>query len=457
MSARNGFKAGLELAAAQATPLEPEGCILGAIPTYPIDALPEAARKLVCYGERAGLPPALVGGAALAAAAGAIGAEAEIQITPSWRERANIWVAEIAPRGAGKSPSQDLAFRPLRDHDASLGADGDGEEGCRKSILIGDTTLEALARSLHETGGSATLDADELSMNLRGLNEYKPGGSGNRGRLLALWTGHSWVFERVGAGGKKTNEIKLRIPRPTLVICGGLQPGLHELLGGEEDGLRPRWLPHLAGMPESVGELTVDDAPAEWRQLLEELISHRQAPRMWRFDAGGRRAFQRYRRAWKKQARGVETASTAAALEKADIQLQRVLLTVAEAERPAAGARIRSADLVDKAALLVNFAIDCWRALPEQGTMALTRRDEVLDRSVDRLIAWLEEHGGKANGSDILTAHVAGVRTAEQRNALLERYIATFPGTITTEIPTGGGTATRIVRAPRRMLRVSVP
>ena len=99
--------------------------------------------------------------------------------------------------------------------------------------------MESLARSLDEIDGGAALDIDELAVLLRGLGEYKGRASGDYGRFLQLWTGAPWSFTRVGAGGKPKNAINLHIPQPTLTIVGGLQPQLHELLGGEEDGCAP--------------------------------------------------------------------------------------------------------------------------------------------------------------------------------------------------------------------------
>jgi hypothetical protein len=254
-----------DLGAVRATSVADEHA-LGAIPEYPLTALPAAAQELVCYGERVGLLPALVAGAALAALGTAIGPESEIEIFPGWRERAILWVALLAPRGAGKSPSQDLAFGPLREHDAQLDEQEDVDAG--QEILLGDQTIEALARSLHESQGAGALDLDELSVLLRGLGEYKRGGGGDRGRFLGLWTGAPWSLTRVGSSGKAGNAVKLRIRRPTLVLCGGLQTALHELLGSEEDGLRPRWLPHLAAMPENSGTLCGIKQPQAWQLLL---------------------------------------------------------------------------------------------------------------------------------------------------------------------------------------------
>src|SRR5919199_2409907 len=129
---------------------------IGAVPEYPVEALPVAARSLVSFGVEVGLPAALLAGSALAALAAAVGPAARLQVTPAWCERAILWIPNLAPRGAGKSPAQELAFAPLRDHDAQLQAEGDeGDEGedadvdDRVGVLFGDLTLEALARNLH--------------------------------------------------------------------------------------------------------------------------------------------------------------------------------------------------------------------------------------------------------------------------------------------------------------------
>jgi hypothetical protein len=423
---------------------EAQSAALGAVPEYPAAALPPAARELVDYGVASGLPGALVAGAALAAAAAAIGPNAQIEVSGRWHERPIIWTANIAPRGAGKTPSQDLAFDPLRNHDALVAEEEDGTE-----ILLGDQTLEALARTLHESHGAGALDMDELSVLLHGIGEYKGGGGGDRGRLLQLWSGAPWAYTRVGGGGNKTNAVKVRVPRPTLVICGGLQNELHELLGDEQSGMRPRWLLHVAEMPTSTGTLH-GAAPTDWQLLLGGLlIPLRSTSRTWRLDEQGRAAFQHYRTTWKAQARQIETASTCAALVKADIHLARVALVFAESEAPAGGGTI-PVDLIDRAAQVIEYTLNCWRALPEQGGMSLSYRDETLDRGIPRLVAWLEEHGRQAARRDLLRAHVAGVRTAHDLALLLLRYEAVYPGTVTAIAPEHGGPTQALVTAPAR-------
>jgi hypothetical protein len=421
----------------------PAAAVLGEIPKYPTAALPVGARSLVSCGVEAGLPAALLGGAALAAMATALGPGAQIEVTPMWHERAILWIPLVAPRGVGKSPAQDLAFGPLRDHDAQLEEDDDGE------IRFGDLTLEALARSLHDAQGAGVLDLDELAVLLRGFGEYKRRGGGDRGRFLALWSGAPWSFRRVGGGDKK-NKVKLRISRPTLIICGGLQPALHELLGGEEDGLRPRWLPHLAGSSHDVGELRRGHRPNDWQLLLgTHLLPKRHDQRTWRLDDDGLDAFQEHRTRWKKAARGFESATTSAALVKADVHLARVALVLAEASAPGRGGTV-GRNVVERAAKIIDFSMACWRALPEQGGLALSRADWHLNRATDRLVAWLEECGGSASRREIQRAGVAGVRRAADLDALLAHYEATYPGTVTEEQQEGGGLPTKVVRAPMR-------
>jgi hypothetical protein len=242
-----------------------EQATLGAIPGYPISILPAPLRELV--EANPGLPQALIAGAGIAALAAAIGPRVQIELGPGWRRRPILWVANVAPRGAGKSPAQAAAFKPLREHDAAVlpeyrAALSEWRKLKRRgprppdpTLLGNDLTLEALARRLDRADGAAALDVDELAQFLRGLGEYKRGGGGDRGRILALWTGDPWRSERV------TEEIDIYVVRPVVVICGGLQPALHDLLGPESDGLRPRWLPHLAAMPDASSSGPAADVP----------------------------------------------------------------------------------------------------------------------------------------------------------------------------------------------------
>jgi hypothetical protein len=411
---------------------------LGEIPDYPVEALPPAAQGLVKDAERAGLPAALVGGAALGAMAAALGSGSRMRVLSN--ERAILWVPLVGPAGVGKSPAMALAFGRLRELDA------EAEDDHR--ILLGDLTLEALGRELSCIGGAGALDLDELAILLRGLGEYKRGGGGDRARFLKLWTGDPWSVTRV-AGGSKTNKLRIRVDRPTIAIVGGLQPHLHELLGADEDGSRARWLPHLAAMPEHIANVPTSIRPKAWDDLIDKLIDFRSVERDWYLAEDAEPVFLRHRSAWKRQASGVETATMATALGKADVHLARIALVLAEADQPGSSGFV-SAEHVESASWIVDFALNCWRALPANGGMSLTRKDETLDHGVSKLLGWLESHGGRASRRDLQMAHVGGARTSDDLDALIQRYEAIFPGTVTEERSKHGGPMTIIVSAPRR-------
>ena len=413
---------------------------LPAIPAYPTEILPLAARELVRHAKAARIPEALTAGAAIAAMAAAIGPSARLSI-PGWygHQRAILWVALLAEAGVGKSPAQDMGFGPVREYD----------EKAFQRILLGDSTLESLARDLHAAGGAAALDLDELVVLLRGLGEYKRGGGGDSGRFLGLWTGSPWRFTRVGGGGRE-NKTRLHIDKPTLVICGGMQPRLHGLLGGDMDGMRPRWLPHLAAD-------AWDDEPGQavsytWPAALDPLLQSRGSDRMWEFDARGQRAFAHYEKVWKRQARSGESPAVSVALQKANVHLGRFALVFAEAEQPGKGGLIGSR-LVENAAAEVEFTLDSWRALPDHDSMALTRRDQTLDKGVDALLAWVERREGReATRREIQRAGVAGVRIPSDVDALIGRYAETFPGCVV-EHKGASGPSSKLVRAPERSRR----
>ncbi len=471
----NGEKVGLDdyLAAGHSTEellalvepprasVEPGHGPLAAIPEYPLDALPAAVRSLVDGAAKAGLPAALTGGAALAALAVAIGPNASLEARYDWKARAILWVPLLAPRGAGKSPAQELAFGPLRSYDTQVWAEYQdalrewrsqpprrrGPRPKDPTLLGSDTTLEAIARRLDVSEGLG-LDLDELSLLLRGLGEYKSRGGGDRGRFLALWTGSPWRYTRVGSGGDSTNGVDILAARPTLVLCGGLQPTLAGLLGAEDDGMRPRWLPHLSALP----ELALDEKPTDgkaWAKLIaRELIPERNRVRFWTVSDDARKAFLRWQRKWKTEARGDENATVSAALIKADVHLLRVALVWAEAEQPARGGQV-GPELIERSAAVIEYTLNCWRALPEHGGLALSQRDERLDRAVERLRDWLEQHGGEASRHALLKLNVAGAQTAADLNQLLERYEARYPGTVQQKASTGGRPAVVVTAPPR--------
>lgn len=437
---------------------QPHGAHLAPIPAYPVDALCGPLLELVTSGRSAGLQPALVGGAGLAAL-GIVSGTADLHISDTWTERGVIWVPLVAPRGAGKTPAQGFAFRELRRLNAEqhrLHSDelsmwlekAPKDRDARPAdptLLIDDATLEMTARWLGQGSGTGGIDADELSGWLKRMGRYTASGDGGeRGRWLSLWSAQPWRYQRVGS------NIDILIPRPVLSICGGIQPPLHHLLGGEEDGLRPRWLPHLAALDASTSPAAGCAAPG-WDKVISDLFGNRE-PRTWTLEGDAYNEWSAARARWKREsASGRETASASAALAKADVQAARIALVLAESLDPGAGDALPFAATA-AAIALTDYVLDCWRAMPDREALTTSRRDETLHRGVDQLADWLEQHGGRATARDLQRAHVAGVRTADELKALTARYEAEYPGSTRTEQPQGGGRPGQVVYAPRRGL-----
>ena len=423
--------------------LEPDAAPrLAPPPEVPRDALPDPLRDLVDRGAEAGLPAVCLLGAGLAAAAGAIGGGATIKRAETWSERPSLWCAMIGPPGAGKSPALRLATRVLHEHDAALLRDEERWESGR--VLASDTTLEALARALRNAGGALLLEIDELAELLEGLGRYKRRADSDRARALALWDGAPWVYERVNGGGPK-NALRFAVPHPTVPIAGCLTLERHRLLGSDSDGMRPRWLVWVTTRPAGAGR--GGSVPKMWERTVRQLLEARHAARTWALDEGAEKVLRAAQRRWESERR-TATAQLARALDKAPRQALRIALVLAELDNPGAGGAV-GPSVAESAVEILGVALNGWRALPEGRTLALSRRDRTLDSALDVLVTWLDERGGKATRREVLHAHVAGVRSARDLDALLERYESVYPGCVTREIPPGGGPPAVVIHSPR--------
>jgi hypothetical protein len=278
---------------------------------------------------------------------------------------------------------------------------------------------------------------------LNGIGRYRSvGDGGERGRWLSLWSAQPWRYQRA------SDELDLSIVRPVLTICGGLQPPLHHLLGGEGDGFRPRWLPHLATLDTSRRpSRTMVDTTA-WEKTITALYEARH-PRTWALSQDAFTVWDAARERWKYQASGAETPSVSAALVKADMQCARIALVLAESLAPGKGGEV-SGEVMGAAVAITEYVMGCWRALPEREALTLSRKDEALQRGVDQLADWLEQHGGKAKRSVLRAAKVAGARTNDELDALLGRYEAVYPGSLRKERTGARGPESLVVYAPRR-------
>jgi hypothetical protein len=435
---------------------------LPGVPEYPCGALAGPLADLVSSTT---LPAALVAGSGLAALAGLCG-KADLVMPDESLVRPVLWIPLVAPRGAGKTPSMDKAFDKLRELDAAAHEqyrieldeylslkpkDRDQAAMPRDTTRrIDDATLEVVARWLANGDSTGVVESDELSGWLQSIGQYKRV-SGDKGRWLTMWSATPWRYQRVGADKMGAVGIDVYIPRPVVSVVGGIQPHLHPLLGDADSGFRPRWLPHIAPLKTITWGSRVHK-PSEWDAAIESLYNCRES-RRWILTGRALGIWQQQCAKWKSQARGSENVSTSAALDKSDIQSARIALIIAESLNPGAGGEI-PAEAMLCAVAIVQYVMNCWRALPGHESFALSKRDDILNRKVDELATWLETRDERrATRTQIKEATVAGVRKAADVDALLVAYAEVYPGSVVAYKPEGRGRPGLMVHAPKRRLR----
>lgn len=247
-------------------------------PVLTRDMLPPAIAAFAWdNAERLGVEPQMVALPALAACAGAL--HDDIQIQPrehdtAWSESARLWVAIIAPPGTGKTPAERAALAPLRKIEAEWGGayqmakvafgglleewkarakerrkadrgadpaemadDPKPVEPVRRRTLADDFTMEGLAPILADNERGVLIACDELSGVLGSFDAYHGKGvHKDRPAMLRLWNGDPLTIDRASKNYSIRNW--------GASVVGGIQdsklcqlaPNLHE------DGLFQRFL-----------------------------------------------------------------------------------------------------------------------------------------------------------------------------------------------------------------------
>ena len=410
--------------------------------TYPTKRLP--APMLAQIAATGALPIPGVGAAMLGCGSAAcMGTRLLIDDTRSVVP--TLWVPSAGDPGSGKTPAADLAFAPYREREDTeakryVAAMLDWQSMDRKeragrtppqntSKLSEDATVELLARRLSGGSEAVALVTDELATVLRGIGQYKKGGGSDKARFLALWSGKSWTYERVGTG---ENPIFIHISRPVLPVFGTIQPELVDLLGDVGSGMQSRWLPHwCAGLS---GTETGRTAP-EWESTVRVLLNDLDRPRVWTMprECEARRELLAAEERWRDEATDkCQTSASTSFLAKGGEHAARIALVLAEVasagDSAAAGQRhVPSGQMpvwaVRAAVDLVDYCTAVWRTLPGSETPLTQSYAEARIAEKDGVLnAWLRKHGGSATKREIQAAKVAGARTPTAVKALIDRH-----------------------------------
>jgi len=242
---------------------------------FPVEQLPEPARRLVLEGALAiGCDPAFIALPLLSGLAAAIGNSRVITLKPGWNEPSVIWTASVGESGMQKSPAMEKAvdglsklqaeqFRKhadaMRSHkEEKLRYDADlaewrkagrkrgqlppepPEEPLCVRYMVSDTTLEALVCTLSHNDRGVLLARDELSGWVESFDAYRDGRGGDVAHYLSMHRAGPVTVDRK-SGEKRT----VHVPRAAVSVTGGIQPKvLARVLGTEhvDDGLLARML-----------------------------------------------------------------------------------------------------------------------------------------------------------------------------------------------------------------------
>jgi hypothetical protein len=257
---------------------------------FPVSAFPRNCRAMIEEGSAAqGVDPAYWAVPLLGVLAGSIGATRTVEIKDGWEEPCVLWLAIVAPSGAGKSPPLRALLKPVRDHDHTLHknyvlaqktyeadlASWKKNRQTNKSApkpttppllaaIVNDITLEALVSRLADNPRGLLLCTDELAGWLRSFDRYRNGG-GDEQSWLSIHNADDVKVDRKGSSG---SPQRVYVRHAAVSILGTIQPEVAKKYIGSPDarasGLAARIL--LAAPPVKAVKWTDRKIPQKVRE-----------------------------------------------------------------------------------------------------------------------------------------------------------------------------------------------
>ena len=243
-------------------------------------------------------------------------------------------------------------------------------------------------------------------------------------------------------------DIDFYIDRPVLSVCGTLQTRRLGLLGGDDDGMRPRWFPHMVDKEVDGWQAKLRE-PYSWNTTIRALYKNRDL-RDWELDGDALATWEQEAKRWKTEARDGENELAIAALHKADQQCARTALVLAESLDPGGGELPLRA--MEMAVAITDYVMDVWRSMDTPDVFAPTIADQKLYESVQKWVTYAEgQKKRRVSARDIKRFHIGGVRNRDDFDKVAEAYDKNYPGRIVEE-PSGrhGGSARTWIMAPER-------
>jgi hypothetical protein len=231
-------------------------------PSFPVEAFPLPCQKVIREIAASYAVPVEIPIAALLSASGScIGRTRRISIKASWKEFANLWIANVGVSGLGKSPATMEIFKPIWRHeqrwhqeykealkvyDAALtGWKKDKEQAEPgdppkwRQLILDDATTEALTDAFAANPRGILWNRDEMAGFIKDIDRYIQRDAGSKTRFMSSYDSGIWKTNR---RDKSKNSF---IPHASLSIIGTIQPAvLPEIFTSSDaaSGFLPRFI-----------------------------------------------------------------------------------------------------------------------------------------------------------------------------------------------------------------------
>lgn len=269
---------------------------LGEPRPFPVEYLPTSIAQMVYQGALSqGVDATLWAAPALGALAGAIGAARFLRMKRAWSVPAAIWAVTVAPSGSGKSPPLNVLTRPHWERDrilleatrqamaeyerqaaTSKKSSGPEQQNAgkppRKSIVIDDTTMEAVMVRLADNPKGLVLVRDELSGQFTSFDAYRQGRGADEQRWMEIYDGRTVKTDRKG-----DDRPTIVVTRPSISIVGTIQPAVLRRLMTQQrrdSGFAARMLfavPTVTVPPWTDHDIP-DEVESQYRKVIDTLL-----------------------------------------------------------------------------------------------------------------------------------------------------------------------------------------
>lgn len=234
---------------------------------FPVDTLPDRVAAFVSESAAAvRCDEAFIALPVLTLLGAAVGNTRRLRLKRTYEAPTILWTGIIGESGTGKTPAIRTALASAYEHEQVL-----RQLDPPQRLLVGDATTEALAQLMAFNARGIFCVRDELAGWFGSIDRYtdrRGGCSADQSFLLSAYNGMPHSVDR--RTGERRN---LHIPRASLWVTGGIQPGiLARAMGAaeREAGLLSRLL--MACPPSRPQEYSDDDVSATTKERFDDVL-----------------------------------------------------------------------------------------------------------------------------------------------------------------------------------------